>query len=238
MKAAEKIIIALDFPELEKAMELVDLLGEKCQTYKVGSELFTAAGPKVIEKLSSLGKEVFLDLKFHDIPNTVGSSARVCAGMGVKMFNVHASGGSAMMKKAKEESLYASQELGKKPPLVLAVTVLTSMTSDILVDELKILSSAKNQVIHYVRLAEDSGLDGVVCSPFEVKAVREHCSKDFVIVTPGIRPAGSTADDQKRIKPPAEALKDGSDYLVIGRPVTKSDDPLGSLEKILQEISG
>jgi len=233
----EKVIIALDFSDEREALELVDSLGEYCSFYKVGSELFTSCGPGIIEKLRERGKEVFLDLKFHDIPNTVGSVSRVAARLGVKIFNVHAFGGSAMMKIAKEESIKAAKEYGTKEPMVLAVTILTSLNSDILVDELKILSTVQNQVIHFSILAKDSGLDGAVCSPFEIESVREACGKDFVILTPGIRPEWACSNDQMRFKGPGAAINDGADYIVIGRPVTKSENPLESMKKILEEIN-
>ncbi|MBN1521036.1 MAG: orotidine-5'-phosphate decarboxylase [Candidatus Aureabacteria bacterium] len=238
MEASEKIIIALDFPEEERALNLVDILGSFCRIYKVGSELFASAGSKIIEKLRSRGKDVFLDLKFHDIPNTVGRVSRLSTQLGVRIFNVHAFGGSQMMKAAKEESLKAAEMAGQDSPLVLAVTILTSLTSDVLVDELKILSTVENQTIHFARLAQDSGLDGVVCSPFEIEGVREACGEKFVVLTPGIRPKWAAANDQKRFKTPVEAVKEGADFIVVGRPVTQSENPRESMDKIIREISG
>ena len=237
MDVQKKVIIALDFPNSDKASALGDILGEKAKIYKVGSELLTSYGPGIVKELRDKGKDVFLDLKFHDIPNTVGASAKVSTSLGVKIFNVHASGGSEMMKKAKEESLKEAVKNGQAPPLVLGVTILTSLTSDMLVEELKILCSVDNQVIHLAKLAKDSGLDGVVCSPFEAKMIKEACGNDFIVLTPGIRPLWSVTDDQKRFKTPQDAITDGADFLVIGRPVTKNEDPKGAFEKILDEIN-
>jgi orotidine-5'-phosphate decarboxylase len=236
MDARDRLIIALDFSHAEKAIEFVDLIEDRCRFYKVGSELFTTDGHFVIQELNKRKKNVFLDLKFHDIPHTVGAVSRVCARMDVKIFNVHASGGLEMMREAKKTSLEEAGKSGKKPPLILAVTVLTSITSEVLKKEMKVSLTAKRQVIHLAKMAQSAGLDGVVCSPFEIKDIKRSCGSGFIVLTPGVRPSWSEAGDQKRFKTPKEAFEDGADYLVIGRPVTKSLEPVASLEKILQEM--
>ncbi len=226
-----RIIVALDYPEQSQALSLVDQLDPTQCRLKVGKEMFTHLGPGFVETLQSKGFEVFLDLKYHDIPNTVASACRAAAELGVWMVNVHASGGRRMMEAA-SEALAAHT----KPPLLIAVTVLTSMSQQDL-NELGISLTPAEQALRLADLAKDSGLNGVVCSAQEAAQMKQSLGQDFLLVSPGIRPAGSAADDQRRIMTPTEALEAGSDYLVIGRPITQADDPMGVLRTINSEIS-
>jgi orotidine-5'-phosphate decarboxylase len=226
-----RIIVSLDFNTAEQALELVAKLHPDLCRLKVGKELFTKAGPVLVEKLIEKGFDVFLDLKFHDIPTTVAKACAVAADLGVWMVNVHASGGYEMMSLAREE-------IEKKPhhPLLIAVTILTSMNQKALT-ELGIQCSVEEQVMRLAQLASDAGLDGVVCSAHEVKMLRDNLGEEFKLVTPGIRPGGANNDDQKRVMTPAQAINAGSEYLVIGRPITQAADPGQALEDICEEIS-
>lgn len=226
-----RIIVALDFPDAEPALAMAGRLSPKLCRLKVGKELFTAAGPALVEQLVAQGYEVFLDLKFHDIPNTVASAVRAAANLGVWMVNVHASGGGRMMEAAAE----ALAKLSDRPRLI-AVTVLTSMEDDDL-EQVGIGGGVAAQVARLATLAANSGLDGVVCSAMECEALRRDHGPDFQLVTPGIRPASAAADDQRRIVTPSQALILGSHYLVIGRPVTQAAEPLAALREIVTEIS-
>lgn len=226
-----KIIVALDYPDETKAFELIDQLDADLCRLKVGKEMFTHLGPAFVEKIQSKGFDVFLDLKYHDIPNTVARACAAAASLGVWMVNVHASGGRRMMEAA-AESLVNHQS----KPLLIAVTVLTSMSQEDLT-ELGISLTPAQQALKLATLAKSSALDGIVCSAQEAAEMRSALGKDFLLVSPGIRPAGSKADDQRRIMTPADALQAGSDYLVIGRPITQSDNPLGVLRTIDSEIS-
>ena len=223
------IIVALDL-EHTLAIDLAKKLDPENCRLKVGSQLFTSAGPKVIEELSMLGFDVFLDLKFHDIPNTVAQSVKAASNLGVWMLNVHASGGSIMMNAAKE----ATSEL-LRPPLIIGVTMLTSL-SEKDVNEIGI-QDISNQVLSLASLAKKNSLDGVVCSVNEVPRIKELLGKDFLTVTPGIRSSDSLKDDQSRVSTARNAIENGSDYLVIGRPITQSDNPMKSLDSIIKEIS-
>ena len=220
------VIVALDYDNQDSALTLADRLDPTLCRLKVGKELFTAAGPSVVKKLTDRGFDIFLDLKFHDIPNTVAKAIGTAADLGVWMTNVHASGGSRMMSAAR-------QALDGKGSgmLLIGVTVLTSMDiSDL--EEVGVQGNASAQVLRLAELAKNSGLDGVVCSAQEAKLLKESLGQGFKLVTPGIRLADSVADDQRRIVTPADALALGSDYLVIGRPITKSTDPLATLLEI------
>jgi orotidine-5'-phosphate decarboxylase len=228
----ETIIIALDVGGLEQAKDVVEALGDRAVLYKVGSELFTRCGPAAVELLRERGKEVFLDLKFHDIPNTVSRAVAAASALGVKMLNVHASGGVEMMKAAAEAA-----KASRNGPKVLAVTVLTSMDDSILAEEVGCRQRVEEQVVHLAKLASNAGLDGVVASPKEIGLIRQHLGPHLLIVTPGIRPRWAAKGDQKRVTTPAEAIEAGANYLVIGRPVTASDDPKQALERIIAEIS-
>ncbi len=225
-----KIVVALDYPNESEAFSLIDQLDAKLCRLKVGKEMFTHLGPNFVEKIQHKGFDVFLDLKYYDIPNTVAMACKAAADLGVWMLNVHASGGKRMMEAA--ASAIANHQ--NKPHLI-AVTVLTSMSEDDLI-ELGINNSPAEQALMLAKLAKKSGMDGVVCSAQEAHIMRENLSDDFLLVSPGIRPAGSKADDQRRIMTPGEALKAGSDYLVIGRPITQSPHPLETLKEIDSQI--
>ena len=224
------IIVALDNMTVSDTMALVSQLDPALCRLKVGKELFTRNGPIVVENLANKGFDVFLDLKFHDIPNTVANACKAAADLGVWMLNVHASGGRKMMVAARE----ALNGL-TKPPLLIAVTVLTSLDDQDLA-EIGYHSTTMEQVKRLAILAADSGMDGVVCSPLETAMITALGLKDFSLVTPGIRPKDSNVDDQSRIQTPAQAMQSGSSYLVIGRPITRSKDPLKALLSINEEI--
>ena len=225
-----KIIVALDYPLEAPALQLVKGLDPSLCRLKVGKELFTVAGPQFVEKLQTRGFDVFLDLKFHDIPNTTAQACKAAASLGVWMVNVHALGGRRMMETARE----ALENVTDRPKLI-AVTVLTSMAQEDL-HGIGITASPAEMVSRLAGLAKDSGLDGVVCSAQEATALRQQCGKDFCLVTPGIRPANAAANDQSRIMTPRAALAAGSSYLVIGRPITQAADPLAALKEITQDI--
>jgi orotidine-5'-phosphate decarboxylase len=231
MIADVKIIVALDFPDALTALQLVEQLEPSMCKLKVGKELFTRAGPSLVEKLSGKGFDVFLDLKFHDIPNTVASACKAAAELGVWMVNVHTFGGRAMMEAARE----AIDTFDNKP-LLIGVTVLTSM-DDAALREIGIEQSAQEQVVRLAKLAQTSGLDGVVCSAQEAQLLRQLMGERFALVTPGIRPAGSDKGDQKRIMTPKLAIDSGASYLVIGRPITQAQNPLAVIKQITEEIS-
>ena len=224
------VIVALDFSDAGKVMELVSGLDAASCRLKVGKELYTHCGPRLVERLVGDGFDVFLDLKFHDIPNTVAGACAAAADLGVWMVNVHALGGRRMMEAAR-----AAVEQKSHQPLLIAVTILTSMSESDL-REIGLSGTPQENVLRLAKLAEQSGLDGVVCSPLEVGMLSQNCGDDFQFVTPGIRPIGAQVNDQKRITTPVDALKLGSNYLVIGRPITAADDPLGALHSINTDI--
>jgi orotidine-5'-phosphate decarboxylase len=225
-----KIIVALDYPDAEPALQLVNQLTPDLCRLKVGKELFTAAGPQLIESVQQKGFEVFLDLKFHDIPNTVAKACEAAAKLGVWMVNVHALGGQKMMQAARE----ALDKFEQRPRLI-AVTILTSMDQQDIA-QVGLNGAPGDNVLSLARLAKDSGLDGVVCSPKEVAQLRQEIAGDFLLVTPGVRPQGASQDDQKRTMTPKQALQSGASYLVIGRPITQADNPLQALKVICTEI--
>ena len=225
-----RVIVALDFPDAAGALAIARRLDPQACRLKVGKELFTAAGPELIEQLRNSGFEVFLDLKFHDIPNTVAAACSAAAELDVWMINVHALGGSAMMKAAGEALARRARR-----PRIVAVTLLTSMgESDM--QEVGLKGSPQELVGKLAQLAKRCGLDGVVCSAQEARELRRRCGPDFLLVTPGIRPAGSGVDDQQRVATPRQALSDGANYLVIGRPITRATDPLAALRGICAEL--
>ncbi|HBG62067.1 MAG: orotidine 5'-phosphate decarboxylase [Omnitrophica WOR_2 bacterium RIFOXYB2_FULL_38_16] len=227
-----KLIVAVDVDTFEEAKGLVDVLSEDIGLFKIGSQLFTACGPTIVDYIYSKGKKIFLDLKYHDIPNTVGNAVRAAVNMGKKpggifMCTVHTVGGKAMLKKAADEARKASGLLGIERPLIVGITVLTSE---------EVGDSISALVLERARLAKESSLDGIVASSQEAALVRKEMGEDFVIVTPGIRPHGASAGDQKRITTPFDAIKNGSDFLVVGRPIVKADDPALAAKRILEEI--
>ena len=235
------ILVALDVESAAKAIELADALRGSVGGYKIGKQLFTAAGPSMVHELTSRGDRVFLDLKFHDIPNTVAGAVQSAVATGAWMVNVHASGGSAMMKAAAEAATKTAAALGRPRPLVIGVTVLTSMT-DAALGEIGVTRPMLDQVVHLAKLAKTSGLDGVVASPQETRAIREACGQDFQIVTPGIRPPNGGKnqqgkDDQARTLTPAEAISAGATYLVIGRPITAAANPRQAADSIAATLS-
>lgn len=233
----ERIIVALDVDAEEKAVELVKKLAGEVGAFKVGLELFNSTGPVIFEKLKNVGADrIFYDAKFHDIPNTVAGAVRAATRHNVWMVNVHANGGKAMMKMAAHAAKDEAAKLNIEPPKVIAVTVLTSISTMMLADELRIVSGLVRHVVHLAKLAKNSGMDGVVASPNEVKYIREECGPDFLIVTPGVRPAGADAGDQQRVMTPGDAIRTGSSYLVIGRPITKAEDPVNAARVIAAEM--
>jgi orotidine-5'-phosphate decarboxylase len=234
MEARDRLIVALDVSTLEQARSMVAELHDLVGMFKIGLELFSSHGPRAVETVHDQGGRVFLDLKYHDIPNTVAGAARAAVRMGVAMFNVHVAGGAEMMKAALDA---VREEAGRqKWPQVLGVTVLTSLGTEQLRDELGLVRPPQEQVLFWASQASDCGLAGVVASPREIGLIRQQCGNDFLIVTPGIRPAGSGTDDQKRIGTPGEALRAGADYLVVGRPITKAPDPRQAALAIIEEM--
>tara|TARA_R110001592_G_scaffold175466_3_gene414657 strand:+ start:2648 stop:3379 length:732 start_codon:yes stop_codon:yes gene_type:complete len=225
------LIVALDYPDIKRALAMADLLDPKVCRVKVGKELYTKVGPKILEALHQKDFEVFLDLKFHDIPNTTANAVAVAADLGVWMVNVHVSGGRKMMEACVNKlASYSSA------PLLIGVTVLTSMLEEDL-HELGIPSSPLEHVSGLAKLAKESGLDGVVCSAHEAALLKSQLGREFKLVTPGIRPSFSVAGDQQRIMTPKDALASGSDYLVIGRPITQADNPSEALTMVMNEIA-
>tara|TARA_R110002072_G_scaffold98488_1_gene216632 strand:- start:13839 stop:14537 length:699 start_codon:yes stop_codon:yes gene_type:complete len=224
------VVVALDYPEASLALDLAQRLSPDLCRLKVGKELFTSSGPALVEQLQKLDYEVFLDLKFHDIPNTVAGAVRAAAQLGVWMVNVHVSGGRRMMEAAGEALATFAQK-----PLLIGVTVLTS-TSDEELREMGYTELSQERVLRLAALAADSGLDGVVCSALEATALRQVHGSEFCLVTPGIRLSGDDAADQRRVTTPADALAMGSDYLVIGRSITAATDPLAALQRVNREV--
>jgi orotidine-5'-phosphate decarboxylase len=228
------LIVGLDVPTAVAAEELVAALCGAVGAFKVGLELFNAEGPGIFARLQRAGggaMRIFYDAKLHDIPNTVAGAMRAASKHGLWMINVHASGGAQMMRAAVEAAGAAETR-----PLVIAVTVLTSIDTSMLNDDLGVAADATTQVVRLAKLAQDAGCDGVVASPLEVHAIRLACGPEFVIVTPGVRPAGAAVGDQKRVMIPADAVRTGSNYLVIGRPITQAKEPRKAAESILEEI--
>lgn len=233
MKTEERIIIALDVDSATEGLELVEQLHGRVGLFKVGSQLFTQAGPSVVDGILQMGEQVFLDLKFHDIPNTAAKAAMAARSMGVSMITVHASGGGAMLA-AVMEALQSPSSKSKRP-LVLAVTLLTSLASSDL-ERFGLTGSPADQVVRLARIAMEAGVDGLVASPAEVALLRRNFGPSPLLVTPGIRPTGAALDDQARVATPQEALGAGCDMLVIGRPVTAAPDPLERLNYIIETI--
>jgi orotidine-5'-phosphate decarboxylase len=235
-KWKEKLIIALDVSDAKQALSIVDMLGDYAGIFKVGFELFVSAGARIVEEIQKKDKKVFLDLKFHDIPNTVTKAAIAATRLGVYMFNLHTSGGYEMMKRCRDSVVEICLKENIQRPRIVGVTVLTSLNSESLKSELYIQHSLKTHVKHLSSLALKAGLDGVVASPHEISMIKQHCGKDFLVVTPGIRPSWIPPDDQRRTATPKEALREGADYIVMGRGILKQEDPIKALELISLEI--
>ncbi|NMB11241.1 MAG: orotidine-5'-phosphate decarboxylase [Firmicutes bacterium] len=233
MAKENAIIVALDVPDWQTAQHLVSELYPVVDFFKIGMELFTAEGPKVVEAVKAMGARVFLDLKYHDIPNTVKGAVAAAARLGVDMMTVHTAGGATMLRTAAEAVAALPQ-----PPILLGVTVLTSIDEEMLSQELKVSARLAEQVIHLAKMAVSSGLQGIVASPLEIGSLRQALGNEAILVTPGIRPAWEKRDDQKRVATPTEALTLGADYLVIGRPITAARDPEAAAISIQQEIAG
>ncbi len=232
-----KLIIALDVETVAKARNLVAQLGAEAGMFKIGSQLFTAAGPEFVREIVSAGGRVFLDLKFHDIPNTVAAACREAVRLGVSLFNIHAVGGTEMMRRAAEATAETAAREGLPRPSLIAVTVLTSADTALLTETGISGGTVVEQVQRLARLAAASGMDGVVASPHEIAAVRSGVTREgFLIVTPGVRPASVSHDDQRRVMTPAEAVRAGADYLVVGRAVTRAADPLRAAHEIAGEM--
>ena len=231
-----RLIAALDFHTIDDAKNLVTTLGDSVNFYKVGMELFYSVGADIVRWLKAQDKKIFLDLKLHDIPNTVAQGLCSLLELGADVMNIHASGGFTMMKTAADKLKLRADQLGVERPKLIAVTVLTSI-NDSDWQGLGYKNAINDQVVNLAKLAAKAGLDGVVASPREAKSIREACGNDFLIITPGIRPAGASVDDQSRIETPAAALKNGANYLVIGRPIRAANDPKAAALAIIEEMN-
>ena len=241
MNKDSKILVALDVDTAEKALALAQKLEGEVAGYKVGLELINAAGFGFLDELrETMGADarLFYDCKFLDIPNTVAGASRAAARRGVWMFNVHASGGSEMLRAAVAGAEAGAAEAGVPKPLVIAVSVLTSITPEVLRDEMGVSRPLPEQVVALARLAQGSGCDGLVASPHEIAAIRAACGQHFLLVIPGVRPAGTDKGDQKRVMTPGEAVRAGADYIVVGRPITADADPLQAAQRINAETAG
>jgi len=236
-KPADKLIFALDAAGYEEALSWIDLLAGHVGMFKVGKELFTSVGPKIVESIKQRGSRVFLDLKFHDIPNTVARAAEAAVGLNVDMFNVHAAGGSRMIRETVDAVAACAEKHGVAPPVVLAVTVLTSLNNNDL-HEIGFETTTNDLVLRLAKIAQKAGASGVVASPQDIIDLRRDLGEEFVIVTPGIRSAAEPVkDDQKRTLSAFEAIQSGADYIVVGRPIRQAKDPLVACRQIIQEIA-
>ncbi len=232
----EKIIVALDVPTKNEAKQIIAELRDEVGAFKIGLQLFTSVGASFIREVVDDGIKLFFDVKFHDIPNTVAKASVEVAKLGVWMFNIHALGGMEMMKKSADEVREFCDKENLQQPKIIGVTILTSHNEQIL-EQAGIENNIQKQVVNLAKLSAECGLDGVVASPQEVEIIRENVVKDdFLIITPGIRPSFATNDDQKRVMTPAEAVREGSDYLVVGRPITKADNRIKAVRQIIDEI--
>jgi orotidine-5'-phosphate decarboxylase len=233
----ERLIVALDVSDLEEVKGLVKLLASEVGMFKVGKQLFTHAGPQAVRLIQDLGGEIFLDLKFHDIPNTVAKAAVEATRLGVKMFNVHASGSLEMMRATVKEVRRVCHQQNLRKPIMLAVTVLTSLNQDDL-RRLGVDGQVADQVVRLALLTKEAGMDGVVASPHEVADIRSACGRRFVIVTPGIRPRNVQRNDQQRVMTPGGAIQASVDYIVVGRPILEAKDPVAAAREIIAEMQG
>lgn len=237
MAAKDKIILALDVSTEQEAVDLVRDLNDLVGAFKIGLELFTSIGPRIIESVKNAGAgRIFFDGKFHDIPNTVAGAARAATRMGVWMFNVHAPGGTIMMRAAADAAADEAHKLSVETPVIIGVTVLTSIGPEMLRHELSVPTLLENQVTHLAQLAQNSGLSGVVASPQEITPVKAACGPEFLVVTPGVRPSWAAKNDQARVMTPAEAVHAGADYMVIGRAITAAENRRAAAERIVEEL--
>lgn len=235
-QARERLIFALDVDSFDKAQEWVGQLSGKVGLFKIGKQLFTRCGPEVVKMVRDAGGEVFLDMKYHDIPNTVAKAGVEATRLGAKIYNLHALGGLEMMKKMVEETDAEIAASGVAQPVRLAVTILTSSTEETL-RGIGVDHTVPDMVRRLALLAKEAGMEGVVASPMEISLIREACGDDFVIVTPGVRPASASLDDQKRVMTPGEAIAKGADYLVVGRPISAAPDPAAAADAIVEEMA-
>jgi orotidine-5'-phosphate decarboxylase len=235
MRPIDRLIIALDVDSEERAISLAEKLKHDVKFFKIGLELFSSCGPKIVGRIQETGCDIFLDLKFHDIPTTVAKAAVIATRLEPFIFNVHAAGGYEMMRRTAESAASEAARLGIVRPRVLAVTILTSLDGKAL-EETGVGANPKKAALRLALLAKRAGLDGVVASPAEAKAIRRELGEGFLIVTPGVRPEWAAVNDQKRVATPGSAIKDGADYIVVGRPVTESKDPAEAARNILKEI--
>ncbi len=231
-----QLIVALDVENLATANRLVTTLSDDVKWFKIGKQLFTAVGPASVKLLHEANKNIFLDLKFHDIPNTVAGAVASATKIGANIINIHASGGLEMMRAAGEAAEKQASELSIPKPTLLGVTILTSVDEANFQRDFGTQRKLKNQVAYLAELSQKAGLDGVVASPLEIELIRKVCGNDFVIVTPGVRPAWAASNDQQRVMTPGEAINAGADYIVVGRPITAADNPREAARTILQEI--
>lgn len=237
MNPRDRLVVALDVADLAQAEAMLDRLAGVATSFKVGMELFYAVGPRAVESVHRRGGRVFLDLKLHDIPHTVARAARAIADLGVWMFNLHAAGGGEMLRRGAAAARERAAQSGLPAPLVIGVTALTSLDEATLRREVGVDRPLADAVAHWARLSQASGCDGVIASPREAAIIRAQCGPSFLCVTPGVRPAGSAADDQRRATTPSDAVRAGADYLVVGRPITGAPDPAAAARRILDEIA-
>lgn len=231
-----KLIVALDVATRKEALQFAEELWDDVGAFKIGMQLYNSEGPDMVKDIQSLGGKVFVDLKFHDIPNTVCQTSKVITRREAFMFSVHAAGGQEMLSKSAQAVKETSDALNIPKPLVVAITVLTSISQEVFEQEVGIPRPIREQVVCWAKLAQKSGLDGVVASPLEIRSIREACGPDFVIVTPGVRPVWAASNDQKRVMTPGEAVKMGATYLVVGRPITSHSNPKEAARKIVSEM--
>ena len=237
MNPQDRLIVALDVDNLEKAIHFTKMLSPYAGAFKVGMQLYNSVGPEVIYTLKKLGANIFVDLKLHDIPNTVAQASRVLTSHGANILNVHAAGGKEMMQSAAQAVYKEAVDKGLTRPLVVAVTVLTSISPQVFQEEIGFVGEIEDKVVAWAKLAQAAGLDGVVASPQEIKAIRQACGPEFVIITPGIRPSGEATHDQKRVTTPREAIAAGATYIVVGRPITASPNPIEAVKDIVSEMN-